>query len=92
MSEYIIDAGVGEWDGCITDQTYDSDRKARDDYYGVCVGKITRCKDCEHSHNWEPWVGDKLGHGECYRTKIGEAHHVHWNGFCAWGKPKEEAE
>jgi hypothetical protein len=87
MSEYIIDAGPGEWDSCITDQTYESDI-----YYGVCVGKITRCKDCESFHKTLRYRKCWPEIGKCSDFVGRRPHYVRNDDFCSGAEPKEGAE
>ena len=87
MSEYVIDSWDSDWDDCISDKTPSS----VDEYCGTCVGKITRCKDCMFCRKMglcghEFFICTPDEHDEDGQRSIDE------DGFCAWGKPRDDAE
>ena len=64
---------------------YDSD-----DYSGECIRRerVVRCRDCAHYWEEDPW-GNR---DACSQGVVHTPHPrlVRPDGFCAWGKPREE--
>ena len=56
--------------------------------------RIVRCRDCKYFHIVRSWLGTDMD--ECWLHASRESgalgkEYVEPNGFCSWGKPKEDA-
>lgn len=86
--EYVMD-----YTGWAEGMDIDAYLKVRDAIHARKRERIVRCRDCMHMHHVKNWLGDYVD--ECWLHASPETgalgkERVEPNGFCAWGKRKDD--